>query len=88
MKNNIQLERITLIKCMEFIARHVNDEEIFEDWLIYGVADGDIPFGELTVGVEDIDNLEWYIRDENYKLLCDSFLVLMKRAAKSGGLIK
>lgn len=30
MDNN---ERIKLVKAMEFIARQVNDEEVFEGWL-------------------------------------------------------
>ena len=31
-------ERIKLVKAMEFLAWHLNDETIFEDWLALGVV--------------------------------------------------
>lgn len=42
-----RIERIKMVKAMEFIARQVNDENVFERWLIGGVSDGDIEYGEL-----------------------------------------
>ena len=80
------IERIKMVKAMEFIARNINDEDVFEDWLIGGVADGDIEYGDLSVADDDIDNLECYIRDQDFSDLMDSFLGLMKAAKKSGGL--
>ena len=36
------IERVKMVKAMEFLARNINDEGVFEEWLIEGVADGDI----------------------------------------------
>lgn len=66
-------ERIELVKAMELIARSINDENIFMEWLIEGIADGDTDF-------------EWYTDDERYADLMKTFLVLMTEANKSGGL--
>ena len=83
------IERIKMVKAMEFISRNLNDEEIFEAWLIDGVADGDIEYGDLSVSPEDVED-EWGVRywitDEHFKDLMGLFLRLMKAANKSGGL--
>ena len=81
-----KVERIKMVKAMEFIARNLNDEEIFETWLMVGVADGDIPYGSLTVETDDLENLETYIEDEQFADMMDTFLNMMQRAVKSGGL--
>ena len=73
-------ERIELVRSMETVARAVNDEEVFESWLLCGVADGDID--EDTTD----EDLEWYAEEENFKDLMDVFLRMMARAKKSGGL--
>lgn len=89
MKNKI--ERIKMVKAMEFIARQVGDEELFESWLMDGVGDGEIEYGDL-----DVDG-EWsyYTGDEgwsqeeadqHFQELMDSFLWMMKEAYKDGGL--
>ena len=62
MDNN---ERIKLVKAMEFVARQVNDEEVFEGWLINGVADGDIEYGSLEVTEDDKEILE------GLRLICE-----------------
>lgn len=72
--------RIELVRAMETVARAVNDEEVFESWLMCGVADGDIE--EDTTDKD----LEWYAEEENFKDLMDVFLRMMARAKKSGGL--
>ena len=72
-------ERLKMVSAMEFVARQINDEDIFEGWLIYGVADGDIPYGGSC---DD----EYYIEDENFEQLMQLFIRLMCRAQKSGGL--
>lgn len=79
-------ERIKMVKAMEYIARQVNDEDVFEIWLISGVADGDIEYGDLTVRAGDEDEFATYIEDENFGDLMQTFLRLMKAAHKSGGL--
>lgn len=72
--------RIEMVRAMECVARSINDEDIFESWLMCGVADEDIR--EDTVD----EDLEYYVEDENFKELMDLFLRLMVRASKSGGL--
>ena len=72
--------RAEMVRAMDFIARHVNDEEVFESWLINGVADGDID------GKETDEDLSCYCEDKNFADLMERFLDLMKNAKKSGGL--
>ena len=46
-----KVERMTMVKAMEFITRNLNDEEVFSDWLAVGVVDGDIdvaPYGDFN----------------------------------------
>ena len=83
-----KIERIKLVKAMEFVCRQINDEEVFEEWLVDGVADGDIEYGDLTVKDEDLDEYGtgYYIEDEHFCELMDLFLSVMKSAKKSGGL--
>lgn len=81
-----KLERLQLVKCMEFIVRNLNDENIFDRWLYTGVADGDIPYGEVAIQPDDEENLDYYIEDDNFKYLISLFLKLMVSARKSGGL--
>lgn len=66
-------ERIKAVRAMEFLARQINDEDVFERWLMYGVADGDT-------------NLEYYTNDETFSELMTTFLQCMSNAKKSGGL--
>ena len=79
-------ERIKMIKAMEFIARQINDEAVFEPWLAIGVADGDIKLGDLSVRESDVEDMESYIEDEDFADIMDTFLGLMNGAARSGGL--
>lgn len=79
-------ERIKMVKAMEYIARQVNNEEVFETWLVSGVADGDINYGDLDSGDDD-GNLEiYYDDDEEFADLMDTFLFVMREAYKVGGL--
>ena len=80
------IERIKMLKAMEFIARKVNDEEVFESWLILGIADEDIVDGDLSVKQEDPEDLEIYTIDEHFADIMDTFLNLMNAARDSGGL--
>jgi len=83
-------ERIKMVKAMEYIARQVNDEEVFESWLSEGVADGDIQYGDLVINAEDLQGdwfgVGYYVEDENFASLMHLFLELMQGAKKSGGL--
>ena len=77
-------ERIKMVKAMEYITRQLNDEGIFDSWLISGVADGDIDYGDLSA--EDDGDVEYYTEDTRFADLMDAFLWCMKKAYKSGGL--
>ena len=74
-------ERAELVRAMETVARCINDEEVFEGWLICGVADGDID--ENTT---DEDLACYYEDDKDFADLIEEFMHLMARARKSGGL--
>ena len=76
-------ERMKMVKAMEYIARQLNDEEILESWLAAGVADGDIADGDLDTYSEFDD---WYIEDQHFSDLMETFLRCMRAAKKSGGL--
>ena len=71
-----KVERNKLVCAMEYIARQINDENVFEGWLAEGVADGD-----MTADCED-----YYSDDEHFADLMDAFLWCMHKAYKSGGL--
>lgn len=73
-------ERIKTIRAMEHIARQVNDEYVFEGWLMCGVADGDIRDDTTD------EELEYYTEDSTFAELMDTFLRVMVRAYRSGGL--
>lgn len=80
-------ERIKMIKAMEFIARQLNDEELFMDnWLVLGVADGDIEYGDLSVKESDEEDLDYYMENESFSDIMDTFLCMMHTAYKDGGL--
>lgn len=81
-------ERKTMVACMEYIVRNLNDEDIFMPWLSVGVADGDLNYRMLTENFSwEKDNVdEYYIEEENFSELMGLFLRLMTRANKSGGL--
>ena len=92
MEKNI--ERMKMVKAMEFIARQVNNEEIFNAWLMDGVPDGDIEYGDLNITEDDIDPYYcgkegWFSQEEadkHFSELMDSFMWIMKEAWKDGGL--
>ena len=78
-------ERIKAVKAMEFLARQINDEDVFFSWLSLGVADGDIQYGDLSECEGDAD-LDCYILDQDFANLMGLFLRKMSQAYKSGGL--
>ena len=77
-----EITRKKMVVAMEFIARQINDEDVFEGWLMGGVSDGDIHRGSLDI--DEVD--DYYIRDDNFRDLMDCFLRRMAGAQKSGGL--
>ena len=79
MKMNFKA-RAEMVKAMDTVMRAVNDEDVFEPWLMFGVADGDIC--EYTTD----DDLEYYCEDDTFAELMGLFMHLMAQAKKSGGL--
>ena len=77
-----KVERAKMILAMEFIARQINDEDVFDRWLMCGVADGDIDYGSIDVA--DVD--EYYLKDDTFEDIMSCFLRCMKGAYNSGGL--
>ena len=77
-----KIERAKMVLAMEYIARQISDENVFEGWLMCGVADEDLKYGEWDVAAVD----EWYLEDKNFKDLMSCFLRRMSGAYKSGGL--
>lgn len=77
-------DRELMVACMEYIVRHVNNEDLIDPWLMCGVADGDIPYGDTKTDELDLD---YYVSTDNYRDLTDLFLRIMSRANKSGGLV-
>ena len=78
-------ERIKMVKAMEYIARQINSEDVFYNWLVSGVADGDIDYADIS----DDDYygiVSYYIDDERFAELMQTFLLCMKEAYKDGGL--
>lgn len=80
------MERIQMVKAMEFIARQINNEDIFEVWLALGVADGDIDYGNVALEADDAEILGYYTDDETFAELMGLFLRVMREASKDGGL--
>lgn len=79
---NKMIARAKMVLAMEYIARQINDEDVFDRWLMMGVADGDIPYGSTDIA--DVD--ECYLEDGTFKDLMAEFLRVMRGAARSGGL--
>lgn len=77
-----KIDRKKMVLAMEYIARQINDENVFEGWLMCGVADGDIPYGSIDVS----DVSDSYVEDGTFRELMECFLRRMYSAKKSGGL--
>lgn len=81
-------QRMMAVKAMEYLARQVSDEDVFDIWLMGGVADGDIEYGDLTVhsDVETDPAYEYASDPDTFSSLMVTFLITMSAAYKSGGL--
>lgn len=72
-------ERIKMVKAMEFIARQINDEVLFDEWLAIGIADGDVEYGDLSL--DHKEDIEYYAEnDAVFADLMDTFLLVMSTA--------
>ena len=76
-------ERKKAIVCMEYLARQLNDEGILMTWLMGGVPDGDIKYGDLD---DTIINNNDYMINEGFKDIMTCFLRCMYAAYNDGGL--
>lgn len=73
--------RIEIVRAMETLARAINHEGVFEEWLYYGVADGDID--DTTTDEE----LMYYVEsNETFGELMATFTHMMKKVHNNGGL--
>ena len=82
-----EIERIKMVKAMEFIAHQIKDDELFNQWREGGVETKDIRYGELEVNSSDESALGYYYNsDRDFAELMHTFLWCMKEAYKSGGL--
>lgn len=73
--------RIEVVRAMETIARAINHEGIFEEWLSYGVADGDIDDDTTD------DELMFYVEsNEIFGELMSTFTHMMRKVHTNGGL--
>ena len=91
-------DRVLMVKSMEFICRHINNEEVFDGWLMAGVADGDISYGDLSFESKkdskgNTTQYWWgdpaiqYAEDDTlFAELMGCFLRRMASARKNGGL--
>ena len=70
-----QKERAELVRAMEKVCRHINDEDIIEGWLMTGVADGSV---DDDTPWEDIYS-EYCEDDRTFKDIMASFCRTMRR---------
>lgn len=82
------MERMMAVKAMEFIARQVNDERVIDVWLMDGVADGDIEYGDFMIhsGLETDPAYDYASDPDTFSALMATFLKTMSSAYNNGGL--
>lgn len=73
----MKIKRLDVVKAMGILALAINDEDIFAEWLISGIADGDL---------ECESELEYYCDKDVFAELMQTFLDVMSAARESGGL--
>lgn len=70
-------ERITGLKAMDLLVRHINYEGVIGLWLMNGVPDGASDYDYLSIAVDDIE----------FDRICDLFLRIMgDEDTQEGGL--
>jgi len=82
MKKIDAIGRAKIIIAMDFIARCITDDAIYDSWLMYGITDGDIAYN--TAPEEIIKR--GYCDDYIFRKIMELFLRLMKSASNCGGL--
>lgn len=82
----INFDRYNLIKAMEIVIRNLNNEDQIDRWLMNGIADGDLDSTTLELSQSEIENLEYYDDNDNFKFLMKLFTKIISAANKDGGL--
>ena len=77
-------ERQKALVCMEYLCRQINNEDFLDTWLMCGVPDGDIEYGNLDP--TQIYEEDYMVSDEGFKDIMTTFLICMKNAYNNGGL--
>ena len=77
-------ERKKMLVAMEFVARQINDEDVLDGWLMCGVPDGDIEYGNFDIS--QIDDEDYMVTDKGFKDIMSCFLRRIVRAYESGAL--
>ena len=77
-------ERKKMLVAMEFVARQINDEDVLMGWLMNGVPDGDIEYGNFDIS--QIDDEDYMVRDDGFEEIMSCFLRRMVKAYDSGAL--
>lgn len=77
-----RIERQKMIVAMDFIASHINDEDVLDGWLMNGVPDGML---NDSLDPTQIDDDDWLITD-GFVDVMTCFTRRMSSAYLSGGL--
>ena len=75
-----KIARKSLVLSMDRIIRSINCEIYIEQWLMSGVADGEL---DNNSTIDDVD--DFYIQDDEFKILMDVFSKLVDKAIRNGG---
>ena len=73
-------QRCMVIRAMETIIQTVNNTKLITQWRADAIADGDIRPNTTD------DDMEYYIEDDVFADLMDTFLQVMNNAKADGGL--
>lgn len=72
--------RCTVIRAMEIIVQAVNNTKLITQWRVEAIADGDIRPDTTD------DDMEYYLDDDTFAAIMDTFLQVMSNAQADGGL--
>ena len=75
----VKAEKANLVLAMEYMMRNCASD-VPEGWLMCGVADGDIEYGETDAGRVD----DYYLEDENFEELVECFNRQMRVLRRDG----
>ena len=75
----VKAEKANLVLAMEYMMRNCASD-VPEGWLMCGVADGDIEYGETDAGMVD----DYYLEDENFEELVECFNRQMRVLRRDG----